>query len=48
VVFGAAVWLGAVVHWVAAPAFVISQLLYHVQVMMVAKGLTTADVYRHL
>lgn len=26
----------------------ISQLLYHVQVMMIAKGLTPADVYRHL
>jgi phosphoribosyl-ATP pyrophosphohydrolase len=26
----------------------ISQLLYHVQVMMLAKGLTLPDVYRHL
>ena len=26
----------------------ISQLLYHLQVMMVAKGLTLEDVYRHL
>jgi phosphoribosyl-ATP pyrophosphohydrolase len=26
----------------------ISQLLYHLQVLMLAKGLTTADVYRHL
>ena len=26
----------------------ISQLLYHAQVMMVAKGYTLADVYRHL
>jgi phosphoribosyl-ATP pyrophosphohydrolase len=26
----------------------LSQLLYHVQVLMIAKGLTTADVYRHL
>ncbi len=25
----------------------LSQLLYHLQVLMVAKGLTTADVYRH-
>jgi len=25
-----------------------SQLLYHVQVMMLAKGLTLADVYKHL
>jgi phosphoribosyl-ATP pyrophosphohydrolase len=26
----------------------ISQLLYHLQVMMIAKGLSLADVYRHL
>ena len=26
----------------------ISQLLYHVQVMMLARGLTLDDVYRHL
>ena len=26
----------------------LSQLLYHVQVMMLAKGLTLQDVYRHL
>jgi phosphoribosyl-ATP pyrophosphohydrolase len=26
----------------------ISQLLYHVQVLMLAKGLTLADVYAHL
>ena len=26
----------------------LSQLLYHVQVMMIAKGLTLQDVYRHL
>jgi len=25
-----------------------SQLLYHVQVMLLARGLTLADVYRHL
>lgn len=25
-----------------------SQLLYHLQVMMIAKGLTLDDVYRHL
>ena len=29
-------------------ALEISQLLYHVQVMMVAKGLTLEDVYRKL
>ena len=26
----------------------ISQLLYHVQVLMLARGLSLADVYRHL
>jgi phosphoribosyl-ATP pyrophosphohydrolase len=26
----------------------ISQLLYHLQVLMLAKGLTPADIYRHL
>ncbi|WP_146841092.1 phosphoribosyl-ATP diphosphatase [Cellulomonas composti] len=26
----------------------ISQLLYHVQVLMIARGLTLEDVYRHL
>lgn len=26
----------------------ISQLLYHLQVMMIAKGLTLEDVYKHL
>ena len=26
----------------------ISQLIYHLQVLMVAKGLTPVDVYRHL
>jgi phosphoribosyl-ATP pyrophosphohydrolase len=26
----------------------LSQLLYHVQVLMLAKGLSLADVYRHL
>jgi phosphoribosyl-ATP pyrophosphohydrolase len=26
----------------------ISQLLYHLQVLMLAKGLTLQDVYRHL
>ena len=26
----------------------ISQLLYHLQVMMIAKGLSPADIYRHL
>ncbi|MEO6531711.1 MAG: phosphoribosyl-ATP pyrophosphatase, partial [Specibacter sp.] len=26
----------------------ISQLFYHLQVMMIAKGLTLQDVYKHL
>jgi phosphoribosyl-ATP pyrophosphohydrolase len=26
----------------------ISQLIYHLQVLMIERGLTTADVYRHL
>jgi phosphoribosyl-ATP pyrophosphohydrolase len=26
----------------------ISQAIYHLQVMMIARGLTPADVYRHL
>ena len=29
-------------------ALEISQLLYHVQVMMIAKGISLEDVYRHL
>ena len=31
-----------------ATAEEISQLLYQLQVMMIAKGITPADVYRHL
>jgi phosphoribosyl-ATP pyrophosphohydrolase len=31
-----------------ATAEEISQLLYHLQVLLLAKGLTPADVYRHL
>ena len=29
-------------------ALELSQLLYHVQVLMLARGITLADVYRHL
>ena len=29
-------------------ALEISQLLYHLQVLMLAKGVTLQDVYRHL
>ena len=32
----------------AAAAEEISQLLYHLQVLMLAKGLSLEDVYRHL
>ena len=32
----------------ALAALEISQLLYHLQVLMLAKGVTLQDVYRHL
>ena len=32
----------------SATAEEVSQLLYHLQVLMIAKGLTLDDVYRHL
>jgi phosphoribosyl-ATP pyrophosphohydrolase len=44
----AEVWMAAEFQSLDETAEEISQLLYHVQVMMIAKGLTTADVYRHL
>lgn len=44
----AEVWMAAEFQSLDETAEEISQLLYHVQVLMVAKGLTTADVYRHL
>lgn len=44
----AEVWMAAEYQSDDEAAEEISQLLYHVQVMMIAKGLTTADVYRHL
>jgi phosphoribosyl-ATP pyrophosphohydrolase len=44
----AEVWMAAEYQSDDDTAMEISQLLYHVQVMMVAKGLTTTDVYRHL
>ncbi len=44
----AEVWMAAEYQSDDETAMEISQLLYHVQVMMVAKGLTTTDVYRHL
>lgn len=44
----AEVWMAAEYQSDAETAEEISQLLYHLQVMMVAKGLTLEDVYRHL
>ncbi|MDH6577728.1 phosphoribosyl-ATP diphosphatase [Kitasatospora sp. MAP5-34] len=44
----AEVWMAAEYQSDAETAEEISQLLYHLQVMMVAKGLTLDDVYSHL
>jgi phosphoribosyl-ATP pyrophosphohydrolase len=44
----AEVWMAAEYQSDADTAEEISQLLYHLQVLMLAKGLTPADVYRHL
>jgi phosphoribosyl-ATP pyrophosphohydrolase len=44
----AEVWMAAEYETKAQTAEEISQLLYHLQVLMVAKGLTLEDVYRHL
>ena len=44
----AEVWMAAEYESDAATAEEISQLLYHLQVMMLAKGLSLEDVYRHL
>ena len=44
----AEVWMAAEYQSDAETAEEISQLLYHLQVLMLAKGLTLADVYRHL
>ncbi|MEF2979179.1 phosphoribosyl-ATP diphosphatase [Subtercola sp. YIM 133946] len=44
----AEVWMAAEYQSDTETAEEISQLIYHVQVMMLAKGLTLADVYRHL
>jgi phosphoribosyl-ATP pyrophosphohydrolase len=44
----AEVWMAAEYQSDIETAEEISQLLYHLQVLMVAKGLTPADVYRHL
>lgn len=44
----AEVWMAAEYQSTDETAEEISQLLYHLQVMMLAKGLTPSDVYRHL
>lgn len=44
----AEVWMAAEHETDERAAEEISQLLYHLQVLMVAKGLTLEDVYRHL
>ncbi|WP_353987855.1 phosphoribosyl-ATP diphosphatase [Ruicaihuangia caeni] len=44
----AEVWMAAEYQSDDETAEEISQLLYHLQVLMLAKGLTLDDVYRHL
>jgi phosphoribosyl-ATP pyrophosphohydrolase len=44
----AEVWMAAEYQSDGETAEEISQLIYHLQVLMVAKGLTPDDVYRHL
>jgi len=44
----AEVWMAAEHEGDEQTALEISQLLYHLQVLMLAKGLTLQDVYRHL
>lgn len=44
----AEVWMAAEFQSDDETAAEISQLLYHVQVLMIAKGLSLADVNRHL
>ncbi|MET0447014.1 MAG: phosphoribosyl-ATP diphosphatase [Aeromicrobium sp.] len=44
----AEVWMAAEYQSDDETAEEISQLLYHLQVLMIAKGLSPADVYRHL
>jgi phosphoribosyl-ATP pyrophosphohydrolase len=44
----AEVWMAAEYQSDEELAEEISQLLYHLQVLMLARGLSTADVYRHL
>ncbi|MCC5840268.1 MAG: phosphoribosyl-ATP diphosphatase [Opitutales bacterium] len=42
------VWLASEYESADRAAEEISQLLYHLQVMMIARGLKPEDVYRHL
>jgi phosphoribosyl-ATP pyrophosphohydrolase len=44
----AEVWMAAEYQSDEETAEEVSQLVYHLQVLMVAKGLTPADVWRHL
>jgi phosphoribosyl-ATP pyrophosphohydrolase len=44
----AEVWMAAEYQSDTETAEEISQLIYHLQVLMLAKGLTPVDVYRHL
>lgn len=44
----AEVWMAAEYQSDAETAEEISQLLYHLQVLMLAKGLSPADIYRYL
>ena len=42
------VWMAAEHESAERTAEEIAQLLYHVQVLMLARGLTLEDIYRHL
>ena len=44
----AEVWMAAEYQSDAETAEEISQLLYHLQVLMISKGLSPEDIYRHL
>jgi phosphoribosyl-ATP pyrophosphohydrolase len=44
----AEVWMAAEYESDDEMAAEISQLIYHLQVLLIAKGLTPADIYRHL
>ena len=44
----AEVWMAAEFQSLDETSEEISQLVYHLQVLMIAKGLTPADIWRHL